>query len=283
MALIWQPGIDHYAVFGNPIAHSLSPTIHTAFAKQLKQTLVYQAHCVELGEFAAQARAFFDQGGQGLNVTVPFKHDAHAFADVLSGRAQRAGAVNTLAMQSDGTILGDNTDGVGLLQDIRHNLGWIIADKRILVVGAGGAVRGVLEPLLTNRPNRLVIANRTLPKAQQLADEFADLGNIRAAAFEQLQGQSFALIINGTSASLTGELPPLPADIIDTAGGCYDMMYSANPTAFMRWASDHGAAMVADGLGMLVEQAAVSFALWRGIKPNTQPIITRIRDQLTHA
>lgn len=268
---------DRYAVFGNPVRHSKSPQIHAAFAAQTGQALTYRAQLVEAGAFAAAARAFFDAGGRGLNVTVPFKLDAFDFADELSGRARRAGAVNTLALQDDGRVYGDNTDGVGLVRDINDNLGWEIAGRRILLLGAGGAVRGVLEPLLRRHPLQLAIANRTVDKARQLAAAFADLGPVQGYGFEALAGLQFDLVINGTSASLAGELPPLPAQLLSDGCCCYDMMYAAEPTPFMRWAAGQTAWAVADGLGMLVEQAAEAFCIWRGERPLTRPVIEMVR------
>ena len=274
--------VDQYAVFGNPIKHSRSPQIHAAFAKQTGQALHYRAHKVELGRFAEVASEFFRNGGRGLNITVPFKLDAFEFADELSGRARRAGAVNTLARGEDGRIYGDNTDGVGMVRDINDNLGWPVAGKRILVLGAGGAVRGILGPLLKQRPEELVVANRTLEKAEALAELFAELGPVSGQPFEALPGRQFDLIINGTSASLSGDLPPLPSHILSNEGSAYDMMYGAEPTPFMRWAAAEAAWAVSDGLGMLVEQAAESFCIWRGVRPDTRPIIELIRQSLSH-
>ena len=271
---------DKYAVFGNPIKHSLSPTIHSLFAEQTGQSLSYRSHLVELGQFASSARRFFDNGGKGLNITVPFKLDAFGFADRLSERAQRAGAINTLALTGDGSLFGDNTDGVGLVTDIADNLGWQIKDRRVLVLGAGGAVRGVLEPLLQRNPSLLLVANRTVEKARQLASDFAGLGPVSGCSFEALQGNQFDLVINGTSASLAGELPPLPVNVLSDEGCCYDMMYSAKPTPFMRWGAQHAAWAVSDGLGMLVEQAAEAFSIWRGVQPETRPVIDQVRDSL---
>ncbi|MFA7553184.1 MAG: shikimate dehydrogenase [Spongiibacteraceae bacterium] len=271
---------DKYAVFGNPIKHSKSPQIHAAFAKQTLQNINYRAHLVEVDKFADAARSFFDNGGKGLNITVPFKIDAYQFADELSDRARRAGAVNTLAMQNDGTIYGDNTDGPGLVRDICENLGWQVTNKRVLLLGGGGAVRGVLEPLLGLNPAHLLISNRTVKKAQQLAQDFADLGNVSACSYEALHANQFDLIINGTSASLAGELPPLPTQALTDQGCCYDMMYSNGPTPFMRWGAENAAWAVADGLGMLVEQAAESFLLWRGMRPQTTEVISAIRQEL---
>lgn len=272
--------LDKYAVFGNPIKHSLSPDIHSAFAEQTGQQIIYRRHQVELGKFADAARSFFDNGGKGLNITVPFKLDAFEFANELSMRARRAGAVNTLAVMEDGGVFGDNTDGVGLIRDICNNLDWDITDKRVLVLGAGGAVRGILGPLIRKHPSHLLIANRTVEKAQKLAADFSGLGDVRACRYEALASNHFDLIINGTAASMTGELPELPSDILSDVGCCYDMMYSAEPTPFMRWGASNAAWAVSDGLGMLVEQAAESFYIWRGVKPKTRAVIDRIREKM---
>ncbi|WP_372749334.1 shikimate dehydrogenase [Litorivivens sp.] len=271
---------DQYAVFGNPIRHSKSPEIHAAFAAQSKQDMIYRTHLVEEGKFAESAHRFFDNGGKGLNITVPCKVDAFRFADTLSDRARRAGAVNTLAKQDDGTIYGDNTDGAGIVRDMLENLAWDVTDRRVLILGAGGAVRGILSPLLARSPSHIVIANRTVKKAQDLAREFSELGEVRGCRYEGLAGSQFDLVINGTSASMAGELPPLPAELLSETACCYDMMYSADPTPFMRWAAGDAAWAVSDGLGMLVEQAAESFCIWRGIRPNTGPVIEQIRASL---
>lgn len=271
---------DRYAVFGNPIKHSRSPQIHAAFAAQTGQHLIYRAQLVELGGFAEAAREFFAGGGKGCNITVPFKLDAYAFANELSGRARRAGAVNTLARQSDGSLYGDNTDGVGLVRDIEQNLAWEISGKRVLIVGAGGAARGVLEPLLKRHPSLLVIVNRTLEKAEQLAREFADLGALRALGFDALGTEQFDLIINATSAGLHGESLALPSNLLAQGCCCYDLSYGAAPTPFMRWAACEAAWAVADGLGMLVEQAAEAFCIWRGVRPQTRPVIEVVRASL---
>jgi len=270
---------DLYAVFGNPINHSKSPAIHRHFAEQTHQDMQYNKQLVNEGEFIRCAQDFFAQGGKGLNITVPFKMDAYGFAQKLTARAERAGAVNTLALLSDGTILGDNTDGIGMLHDM-HNLGWELEGKRILILGAGGAVRGVLQPLLEEHPAQIIIANRTLSKAEELARQFQDLGNVQARSFEQLAGESFNLVINGTSASLQGEIPPLPDNLFAVNAYCYDMMYSAEPTVFLQWAKEKGASQLADGLGMLVGQAAEAFYLWRHIRPEVVPVITSLRRQI---
>ena len=275
---------DKYAVFGNPIKHSKSPEIHRAFAVQTLQAMEYNRQLIELSDFAAAADRFFQAGGRGLNITVPFKQEAYSYGSRITPRARRAGAVNTLAMQADGTVLGDTTDGVGLVTDIKDNLGWQIKAKRILILGAGGAVRGVLEPLLAEQPQHVVIANRTIDKALQLSKGFAELGYILGCGLDMLEGQEFDLIINGTSASLQGDLPPLPDSLVAPNTGssktaCYDMMYGAEPTVFMNWARQRGA-LAADGLGMLVEQAAESFSLWRGIRPDTRQVIDALRLKL---
>ena len=274
---------DKYAVFGNPIDHSKSPEIHRQFAEQTGQALSYEKQLVDPQGFEAAADAFFAGGGKGLNITVPFKQDAYAYVARTTPRARRAGAVNTLSKEADGTILGDTTDGVGLVTDIKHNLGWQIRHKKVLILGAGGAVRGVLEPLLEEQPQHIIIANRTVDKALQLAKGFAEFGYLLGCGFDMLDEQQFDVIINGTSASLQGELPPLPECLINTDGStvCYDMLYGAEPTPFMQWAAERGA-KVSDGLGMLVGQAAESFALWRGVRPQTAPVINSLRAKLAN-
>jgi shikimate dehydrogenase len=269
---------DRYAVVGNPIAHSLSPRIHGAFAEQTGEAISYEKLLAEKEGFAEFAREFFAAGGCGLNVTVPFKLDACNFADTLTERARAAGAVNTLAVRSDGSVLGDNTDGAGLVTDIRDNLGWPIRGKKILLLGAGGAARGALLPLLGENPAIVHIANRTAQKAEQLVGEFSAQGRLSAGGLEAFPG-AFDLIINASSASLSGEMPELPASILGDNCCAYDMVYGAEATPFMSWASEHGAA-VADGLGMLVGQAAESFYLWRGVRPDTGPVQARLRSQL---
>lgn len=271
----FDPGASHYGVMGNPIAHSRSPQIHRAFARQTDQTLEYQAIYVEQGEFERAVELFRLAGGLGLNVTIPFKEDAFALTDVLSDRAKRAGAVNTLRFKA-GKAHGDNTDGYGLVSDIINNHRREIADQKILILGAGGAVRGVLAPLLAQNPLSIVIANRTVSKARELAEKFNDLGRLEACGYPSLAGQRFDLIINGTSTSLQGAIPPIPDDVIAPTGWCYDMAYAAQPTPFMSWALEQGARYAVDGLGMLVEQAAESFFIWRGVKPETAPVIEEL-------
>jgi len=268
---------DLYAVMGNPIGHSKSPQIHTAFAKITDQDMLYSAILVPLESFDAAVDDFFRRGGKGLNITVPFKENAWRYADDFSTRAQRAQAVNTLIRQADGRVLADNTDGVGMVRDITVNQGVSIEGKRVLVLGAGGAVRGVLQPLLEQQPSAVVVANRTVSKAQALADDFNDLGRIQGCGFSDVEGE-FDLIINGTSASLAGELPPLPTSCVTATTVSYDMMYGAETTVFNQWALDHGAAKAIDGLGMLVEQAAEAFRLWRGVLPPTAGVMAAIRE-----
>jgi shikimate dehydrogenase len=274
---------DAYAVMGNPISHSRSPQIHAAFAAQTGQHIIYTAIQVDPGGFEQAVGNFFANGGKGLNVTVPFKREAWELAGELGPEAKQAGAVNTLLMGSDGTLLGRNTDGIGLVRDILHNHGGTIAGQKILLVGAGGAARGVLQPLLAEKPAQLVIANRTASRAHELATDFGQLGDVTGSSFEELAGQHFDLIINATAASLQGEVPPLPAEICTHTSWCYDMMYGAAPTPFVLWGQQHGAQKSLDGLGMLVEQAAESFLIWRGVRPETVPVIQQIRDDLLAA
>ncbi len=274
---------NNYAVFGNPIKHSKSPIIHTAFAQQCDLRVQYRAVRVELDDFARAAGDFFASGGAGLNVTVPFKQQAFAFATRLSERAQRAGAVNTLSPLPGGGVSGDNTDGIGLVADMVANLGWQLRDKRVLVLGAGGAVRGILEPLLRERPRDVLIVNRTPERAQQLSEEFSDLGTISGGAYSLIGADQFDLVVNGTSAGLSGEMPDLPSSILTEHSCCYDMVYGAEPTVFMRWAAHHAAWAVSDGLGMLVEQAAQSFYLWHKMRPETGPVIQQLRGVLAAA
>jgi shikimate dehydrogenase len=269
---------DQYGVMGNPITHSKSPRIHTLFAQQTSQHLAYTAIHVDLGGFAQAVGNFDASGGKGLNITVPFKQEAFELVDELSARAKRAGAVNTIKFENNKRY-GDNTDGIGLVNDLTRNHQIELQGKRILLMGAGGAARGVLAPLLECKPVQIVIANRTPDKAVALADAFADLGKITGSGYHELDEQQFDLVINATAASLQGELPPLPDNLLAADAVCYDMMYG-KLTPFMEWATAHGAAKVLDGLGMLVEQAAESFYLWRGVRPQTAPVIALLRSEL---
>ncbi len=262
---------DRYAVFGHPIAHSKSPQIHAAFARQTGQSMTYEAILAPLDGFADSIAQFTATGGRGANVTVPFKEEAYKLAKHLSPRAQRAGAVNTLSFDADG-LLGDNTDGAGLVADLTRNLDCTLAGKRILLLGAGGAARGVIEPLLELQPSALVIANRTLSRAQELADLFGR--GVTACSFDAAN-TPFDLVINATAASLAGELPPLSASVFNATTLAYDMMYGRD-TPFLSFARTHGA-VTADGLGMLVEQAAEAFHVWRGVRPDTAAVIASLR------
>lgn len=274
--------MDRYAVIGHPIAHSKSPQIHAAFARQTAQELSYEAILAPLDGFVATVRAFRATGGRGMNVTVPFKLEAFTLADRHTPRARAAGAVNTLAFDADG-ILGDNTDGAGLVRDLAVNLGCALQGRRVLLLGAGGAARGAILPLLDERPAVLAIANRTLTKAEELVRAFAaDSGETRlsACSFAALTGQSFDVVINATAASLSDEVPPLPPGLYAADALAYDMMYGRGDTPFMTAARCDGAARVADGLGMLVEQAAESFALWRGVRPDSRAVLAELRRQI---
>ena len=271
--------IDQYRVFGNPIHHSKSPNIHKAFAQATKQHINYQAELVAEDEFEHRVKEFFADGGKGLNITVPFKQRAFAMAQVLSPAAKKAEAANTMYLNNQGQLVADNTDGMGLVRDISHNLSGELKAKRILALGAGGAVRGVLQPILAQLPAQVIIANRTYSKACDLAALFTGLGIIEAVPMDQLQGP-FDWIINGTSASLAGDLPPLPEGLLTNSSRCYDMMYSSQTTVFNAWALKQGVAHADDGLGMLVEQAAQSFNLWRGVLPPTAEVLSSLRSEL---
>jgi len=271
--------MDTYAVFGAPIKHSKSPRIHGLFAEQTKQRLEYTAELVPADVFEQEVRGFFSKGGKGLNCTVPLKELAWQFADTLTERARLSKAVNTLALQKDGTVLGDNTDGIGLVTDLMVNNSVTIKQKRLLILGAGGASRGIILPLLEQEPMEIVIVNRTVAKAETLAQEFQHKGNISASSYADLAGQSFDLILNATSASLTGELPPLAEGLLAKQGSCYDLAYANEPTAFVRWAAGQGAVKNLDGIGMLIEQAAEAFFIWRDVRPETQSIIALLESE----
>ena len=274
---------DLYCVFGNPIAHSKSPVIHAAFAAQTGEDLRYEARLAAVDGFSAAISAFVAEGGRGANVTVPFKEEAWRLCDRLSERAARAGAVNTLHF-ADGGIAGDNTDGAGLVRDISINLGQPLAGQRLLLLGAGGAARGVIAPLLAGQPTVLAIANRNADKARQLAAQFDDLAGaaeLTGSGFDDLAGCDFDIVINATSASLSGDSLPLPAAIFASGSLAYDMMYGKGETPFLALARRQGAARRADGLGMLVEQAAEAFALWRGKRPETTAVLAALRATLS--
>ena len=267
---------DRYGVFGHPVAHSKSPAIHAAFAAQCGHDLSYEAILAPLDGFADSLCAFVAAGGRGANVTVPFKEEACRLATRLTPRAAQAGAVNTLAFDSSG-MLGDNTDGAGLLRDLSNNLGCRITGQRLLLLGAGGAARGVVGPLLEALPAALVIANRTAARAADLAERFANRGPLRACGYPDLAGESFDLVINATSASLGGEMPCLPERVFASGSLAYDMMYGRGETPFLLLARTQGAERLADGLGMLVEQAAEAFRFWRGVLPDSAPVLAMLR------
>lgn len=269
--------VDKYLVIGNPIAHSKSPFIHQRFAKESKQLLSYDKALVAIDEFESFIEAFQHQGGKGCNITVPFKEHAYALSQILTPRAKAAGAVNTLIFNDDGTITGDNTDGQGLVEDLLAN-NVVLSHKRILIIGAGGAARGSIVPILEQNPASITITNRTIEKAQQLVSQFDN---------EKVQGQSlkeltstYDVIINSTSASLSNQLPDIASEVIAHASCCYDMAYGNQPTCFINWAKELGVKTTIDGLGMLVGQAAESFRLWRGVKPETAQILHQMRSTL---
>lgn len=268
---------ESYAVMGNPVAHSKSPRIHEEFARQTGKRLVYTAIQVDPGGFQQAVGNFQSNGGRGLNITVPFKREAWELVDDRSPRAAIAGSVNTIQFRADGRLYGDNTDGAGLLRDLKHNHGCRLRGRRILVVGGGGAVRGIIDALLGEEPAELFIANRTVDKAMALAEAFAHRGPVNGGGYNELDGMRFDLVINGTSLSMQNRLPPLPDTILAADGWCYDMMYGDKPTAFVQWGLECGAQQSLDGLGMLVEQAAESFNLWHGVMPDTAPVIRMLR------
>lgn len=270
--------IDRYLVVGNPIAHSLSPKIHALFAKQTNQSLQYETQLIELNSFETTMQELCDIGLQGANVTVPFKEEAFRWAEQCTQRATLAKAVNTLYWQ-DNKIIGDNTDGIGLVKDIKQNCKGELKNKKILILGAGGAVRGVLPIILGEHPLEIVVVNRTISKAQQLQSDFKHIGNITTSTYEDLEQskKSFDWIINGTSIGLAGAIPPISSHLISSDTCCYDMVYAKQQTAFNQWCSEHGSLRCYDGLGMLVEQAAEAFRIWRGVQPKTAEVFESLR------
>ena len=270
--------IDRYAVVGNPVSHSLSPKIHQQFAAQTQQSISYEAIELPLDDFAAQIAKLQLQGMKGLNITVPFKQQAWEICDQRSTQAETAGAVNTIVFKSDNRIIGDNTDGTGLIRDLADNHQVAIRGCKILILGAGGAVRGILEPLIAQEPESITIANRTLDKARQLASVFHRKADIKPCGYEDLGASKYDLIINATAAGLNNQVPPVPQSVLASHSICYDMMYRLKqPTVFVRWAQNHTAALAIDGLGMLVEQAAESFFIWRGLRVDTASVIADLR------
>jgi len=271
--------IDQYAVFGHPINHSKSPRIHTLFAEQTHQQLVYTAQDIPAESFDDGISTFFAQGGKGLNCTVPLKELAWQRADTLSERAKFSKAVNTLVLQKDGSLFGDNTDGIGLVTDLTINHNISLENKRILILGAGGASRGIIGPIMQKSPTHIVIANRTVEKAITLSQEFSQLGKITGCSYDEIKNSEFDIILNATSASLTGDLPPLSSSLLATKGTCYDLAYSNDPTAFVKWGLENDAVKSLDGLGMLIEQAAEAFFIWRGVRPETKDIIALLNSE----
>jgi shikimate dehydrogenase len=267
---------DQYGVVGHPINHSWSPFIHGMFAKQTQQFLVYRLYDIAPEDFRAQVLEFFTRGGRGLNVTVPHKEAAAELANQLTERADRAGAVNTLIATDAHELVGDNTDGHGLITDLQKNLGVGITNRRILILGAGGATRGVVEPLLSLGPTEIVVANRSPERAVNLASLFSDLGSIHGCGFEDVGGEAFDVVINATAAGLTGSVPNIDGTVIGSHTVCYDMSYSKAATPFVTWAIEQGCARAHKGWGMLVEQAAEAFSLFRNVRPDTEPVLTAL-------
>ena len=275
----FDPAVPTFAVFGNPVLHSQSPVIHRLFARQCGVLLDYQAIEIATDEFADAVMAFRQAGGKGLNITVPFKQEAYAICHHCTPRAQHAHSVNTIWFDETGAIHGDTTDATGLFKDLANH-GIAVAGREVLVLGAGGSVRAVLEPLLHAGPASLSIVNRTLSRAEELVEHFASQGHVRALTYEQLAdkaaNKAFDIVINATSLSLQQLPPPLPDDLLRPAACCYDFMYSDIPTVFMQWARNHGAETILDGKGMLVEQAAAGFHIWHGVQPDTAPVIRQL-------
>lgn len=269
--------MDQYGVVGHPVSHSLSPFIHGMFARETGQAITYRLFDVRPVDLEVHVRDFFSQGGRGLNVTVPHKIAAGELAHELTPRAAHAAAVNTLVSAEDGSVLGDNTDGAGLVHDLCDNLGIKLGGRRVLIMGAGGATRGVLASLLGLEPAVVVIANRTPERAAALAAAFADLGVTQGVGFANVGDEPFDLVINATSASLSGAIPPLPPSAVDSNSVCYDLAYGRSATAFVAWARQRGCARALQGWGMLVEQAAESFELWRGVRPTTAPVLAALK------
>ena len=270
---------DQYGVVGHPVAHSWSPFIHGLFGRETGQAMSYRLYDFTPDEFHERVREFFRQGGRGLNITLPHKIAAVDVADDLTARAAHAGAVNTFAVRNDGSILGDNTDGTGLVRDLCDNQGIVITHRRILMIGAGGAARGVLAPLLALSPAEITIANRTAERAESLARSFEKLGKTHGVGFRYITGGAYDLIINATSASLSGDIPAIPPAVVGPDTVCYDMAYGKSDTPFVRWATKLGCSRSLQGWGMLVEQAAESFRIWRGVRPATAPVLEALKER----
>jgi shikimate dehydrogenase len=272
--------VDHYAVIGNPIKHSKSPDIHLLFADQTGENIAYEKIFADKDKFSLIVTEFFANGGKGLNVTVPFKKDACKFVDELTDYAKHARAVNTIYTNEIGNFIGANTDGIGLLRDLKKTLRIQIAYKKILIIGAGGATQGIVEPLLNEQPDELVIANRTASKADVIAKQFKVFGDAKSCALTEIPKQNFDLVLHATSAGLQGNNVELPVEIIGPSTCCYDLLYSNHDTPFMQWAKLHNAGSVVDGFGMLLEQAAEAFYLWRGKRPDTAMAYHYFRPEL---
>ncbi len=270
--------VDRYAVIGNPVAHSKSPLIHSAFAQATRQAMSYELLPAPLDGFNATVERFVSEGGRGLNVTIPFKLEAFALAGETSVRAQSAGACNTL-MWRDDHWYGDNTDGAGLVRDLVQNLGAAISGRQLLVYGAGGAARGILGPLLAQHPRRIALVNRTREKADRLAAQFAARGSVVSAPIHELRGERFDIAINATSIGLGSDVPAgvWGSNVLAPGALAYDLVYADEPTPFARWGEAHGASRTADGIGMLIEQAAESFLLWRGVRPDSDALFSLLR------
>ena len=271
-----------YGLFGYPVQHSWSPFIHGMFAKQTAQDMEYRLFESPPERFRSEVLEFFRTGGSGVNVTVPHKRAATDLVNELTPRAQVANAINTI-VRRDESLVGDNTDGAGLLADLTRNLRLNLSSPRILLLGAGGAARGALGPLLELKPRLLVVANRTAERAIEIAEDFAYLGPVSGCEFARLENQRFDLIVNATSASLRGDVPAIPAGVVDSLTTCYDMAYGSGDTAFVTWAKARGAGRAEQGWGMLVEQAAEAFFLWRGVRPDTAPVLAALRARATKA
>lgn len=264
---------DQYGLIGHPVEHSWSPFIHGMFARNAAQNLIYRLFDVPPDDFRRETLRLMTGGVRGLNVTLPHKQAAAELVNELTPRAARAQAVNTIAFFENATLLGDNTDGIGLITDLERNLGFELADKRVLILGAGGAARGVVGPLLERELRSLTIANRTPYKARRLAAEFSDIGQITGCTFAEIEGSAYDLIVNATSAGISGDMPVLPGGLVGEHTLCYDMVYGRGETPFTLWAGGQQAVRISKGWGMLVEQAAESFLLWRGIRPSTEPVL----------
>ena len=279
MTIESRDDVDQYGVVGHPVAHSRSPFIHGLFARQTGERMTYRLYDVQPDDFVTTVTGFFSGGGRGLNVTIPHKPAAAAFAHTLTPRAEVARAVNTLAVEPDGSILGDNTDGAGLVRDLRSNLGIAIEGRRVLILGAGGATRGIVAPLLELGPATLAIANRTADRARVVAASFADIGAVTGCGFNDIEGRPWDLVLNATAASLGGGRPDVSPAVIGKSTICYDLAYGTELTPFLSWALAEGAAGAHLGWGMLVEQAAEAFLIWRGMRPPSTQVLAELRAQ----